>query len=117
MGHGGVGAKMDSEAHLDFQPVSFGKYLLLQKIGSGGMAEIYRAKAFGPHDFVKEARGGVGTRLAAQNRQCVLKGHGDWLLQRARIDVLLRRRRGADLCDRGGNGGSAVGGLGNASLD
>ena len=54
LGHGGVGAKMDSEAHLDFQPVSFGKYLLLQKIGSGGMAEIYRAKAFGPHDFVKE---------------------------------------------------------------
>lgn len=37
-----------------FQPVSFGKYLLLQRIGSGGMAEIYRAKAFGPHNFVKE---------------------------------------------------------------
>ncbi len=38
----------------DFQPVSFGKYLLLQKIGSGGMAEIYRSKTFGPHGFVKE---------------------------------------------------------------
>ena len=37
-----------------FQPVIFGKYLLLEKIGSGGMAEIYRAKTFGPHGFKKE---------------------------------------------------------------
>ena len=36
------------------QPVSFGKYLLLEKIGSGGMAEIYRAKSFGAHGFVKD---------------------------------------------------------------
>jgi serine/threonine protein kinase len=37
-----------------FQPVSFGKYLLLEKIGSGGMAEIYRAKTFGAHGFERE---------------------------------------------------------------
>ena len=41
------------DAHT-FQPVIFGKYLLLEKIGSGGMAEIYRAKTFGPHGFEKE---------------------------------------------------------------
>ncbi len=38
----------------NFQPVSFGKYLLLEKIGSGGMAEIYRAKTFGSHGFERE---------------------------------------------------------------
>jgi len=37
-----------------FQPVSFGKYLLVEKIGSGGMAEIFRAKTFGMHGFGKE---------------------------------------------------------------
>lgn len=36
------------------QPVSFGNYLLLEKIGSGGMAEIYRAKSFGAHGFTRE---------------------------------------------------------------
>lgn len=36
------------------QPVCFGKYLLLDKVGSGGMAEIYRAKTFGAHGFSKE---------------------------------------------------------------
>lgn len=32
----------------------FGRYALLQKIGSGGMAEIYRAKTFGAAGFEKE---------------------------------------------------------------
>ncbi len=37
-----------------FQPVGLGKYLLLEKIGSGGMAEIYRAKTFAGHGFERE---------------------------------------------------------------
>ncbi|TXD34955.1 protein kinase [Lujinxingia vulgaris] len=32
----------------------FGRYALLQKIGAGGMAEIYRAKTFGAAGFEKE---------------------------------------------------------------
>ena len=33
------------------QPVSFGKYLLLDRIAVGGMAEVYAAKAFGAEGF------------------------------------------------------------------
>lgn len=33
---------------------TFGRYALLEKIGSGGMAEIYRAKTFGAAGFEKE---------------------------------------------------------------
>jgi hypothetical protein len=32
----------------------FGKYELLRRIGVGGMAEVYRAKTFGPEGFVKD---------------------------------------------------------------
>ncbi|TDP75355.1 protein kinase domain-containing protein [Bradymonas sediminis] len=33
---------------------NFGRYVLLEKIGAGGMAEIYRAKTFGAAGFEKE---------------------------------------------------------------
>ena len=33
---------------------TFGRYVLLDKIGTGGMAEIYRAKTFGAAGFEKE---------------------------------------------------------------
>lgn len=36
-----------------FQPESFGKYYLIDKIAVGGMAEIFRAKQFGPGGFEK----------------------------------------------------------------
>jgi serine/threonine protein kinase/Flp pilus assembly protein TadD len=36
-----------------FQPVRFGKYLLLDKIAVGGMAELYRAKIIGVQGFEK----------------------------------------------------------------
>jgi serine/threonine protein kinase len=36
------------------QPTPFGKYLLLERIGTGGMAEIFRAKTFGAAGFEKE---------------------------------------------------------------
>lgn len=32
----------------------FGKYELIERIGVGGMAEVFRAKTFGPEGFVKE---------------------------------------------------------------
>ena len=32
-------------------PVPFGKYLLLERINVGGMAEVFKAKAFGVHGF------------------------------------------------------------------
>lgn len=37
----------------DELPAKFGKYELLDKIGTGGMAEIFRAKSVGPDDFEK----------------------------------------------------------------
>ncbi len=38
----------------NFKPVPFGKYLLTERIGAGGMAEIFRATAFGVEGFTKE---------------------------------------------------------------
>jgi serine/threonine protein kinase len=35
-------------------PRRFGKYVLLERIGRGGMAEVYRAKTYGAAGFVKE---------------------------------------------------------------
>lgn len=37
-----------------FQPHEFGKYLLLDRIGVGGMAEIWRARQFGAAGFQKQ---------------------------------------------------------------
>lgn len=36
-----------------FQPEAFGKYFLIDKIAVGGMAEIFKAKQFGPGGFEK----------------------------------------------------------------
>ncbi|MFA4875318.1 MAG: serine/threonine-protein kinase, partial [bacterium] len=38
----------------DFEPKQFGKYLLLEKLAMGGMAEIYKAKTYGVDGFEKE---------------------------------------------------------------
>ncbi len=37
----------------DFQPKPFGKYFLIEKLATGGMAEIYKAKTFGVDGFEK----------------------------------------------------------------
>ncbi len=36
-----------------FRPTTFGKYVLLKRIAIGGMAEVFRAKAFGAEGFEK----------------------------------------------------------------
>lgn len=36
-----------------FQPIRFGKYLLLEKLATGGMAQLYRAKIVGVQGFEK----------------------------------------------------------------
>ena len=36
-----------------FQPIQFGKYQLLDKIATGGMAELFRAKLTGAQGFEK----------------------------------------------------------------
>ena len=41
-------------AQLDFKPHLFGKFLVLQRLAVGGMAEIYRAKVVGAAGFEKE---------------------------------------------------------------
>ncbi|MBL7686097.1 MAG: serine/threonine protein kinase, partial [Deltaproteobacteria bacterium] len=38
----------------DFQPKPFGKYFLIEKLATGGMAEIYKAKTFGVDGFEKQ---------------------------------------------------------------
>ncbi|HCU25839.1 MAG TPA: serine/threonine protein kinase, partial [Deltaproteobacteria bacterium] len=37
----------------DFHPKPFGKYFLIEKLATGGMAEIYKAKTFGVDGFEK----------------------------------------------------------------
>ena len=37
----------------EFQPVRFGKYILLERLASGGMAQLYRAKIIGIQGFEK----------------------------------------------------------------
>ena len=39
---------------MDFKPFKIGKYLLLERIATGGMAEVYRAKASGAGGFEKQ---------------------------------------------------------------
>ena len=46
---------------------TFGRYVLLDKIGTGGMAEIYRAKTFGAADSYKYING-VLDRIAHELR-------------------------------------------------
>jgi len=36
-----------------FEPVRFGKYLLIEKVATGGMAEVYKAKSYGVMGFEK----------------------------------------------------------------
>ena len=36
-----------------FEPVRFGKYLLIERIATGGMAEVYKAKSYGVMGFEK----------------------------------------------------------------
>lgn len=40
--------------NLDFKPFKIGKYLLLERLATGGMAEVYRAKASGAGGFEKQ---------------------------------------------------------------
>ena len=37
----------------DFEPIRFGKYQLIEKIATGGMAEVYKAKSYGVAGFEK----------------------------------------------------------------
>ncbi len=39
---------------MDFKPFKMGKYLLLERLATGGMAEVYRAKAQGAGGFEKQ---------------------------------------------------------------
>src|SRR3954447_1202237 len=39
---------------LEFKPFKIGKYLLLERLATGGMAEVYRAKASGAGGFEKQ---------------------------------------------------------------
>ena len=38
---------------MGLQPIRFGKYLLLERVSVGGMAEIFKAKSFGVEGFEK----------------------------------------------------------------
>src|SRR6187397_427597 len=42
---------MAAEARKVKKPTPFGKYFLLERINGGGMAEVFRAKAFGVEGF------------------------------------------------------------------
>jgi serine/threonine protein kinase len=41
-------------SRLEFKPFKIGKYLLLEKLAAGGMAEVYRARASGAGGFEKQ---------------------------------------------------------------
>jgi serine/threonine protein kinase len=45
---------MEISACMDFKPFKIGKYLLMEKLATGGMAEVYRANARGAGGFEKQ---------------------------------------------------------------
>ncbi|MEW5855178.1 MAG: serine/threonine-protein kinase [Myxococcota bacterium] len=47
----GAGAGTGNKAAPKLKPQIFGRYLLLDRVASGGMAEVWRAKIFGADDF------------------------------------------------------------------
>ncbi|MFW5926310.1 MAG: hypothetical protein ACOCV4_09105 [Myxococcota bacterium] len=48
------------------RPIPFGKYLLLDRVGTGGMAEVYEAKVAGPP--------GLGSPVAIKRILATLAG-------------------------------------------
>ena len=48
-----IGLSRSRDVLADSFPQPFGKYLLLERVSRGGMAEIFRAKAFGVEGFQK----------------------------------------------------------------
>lgn len=53
------------------EPVVVGRYQLLEHIASGGMAEVYRAQAHGPHGFVRELAIKLVRNEVDQNRDFI----------------------------------------------
>lgn len=80
----------------DFQPKPFGKYFLIEKLATGGMAEIYKAKTFGVDGFEK---------LLAIKRilpHCVSdKEFITMLIDEAKLSVLLSHTNIAQVFDLG----------------
>jgi serine/threonine protein kinase len=65
-------------------PVSYGQYLLLEKIGAGGMAEVFRAVRKGPEGFVRVFALKRIIPRHAESREFV-----DMFINEARLSALL----------------------------
>jgi len=81
---------------LKFKPQPFGKYLLLERIGIGGMAEIFKAKALGAAGFEKIVAIKRILPHLSQNREFI-----SMLIHEAKLVVDLSHRNIVQVYDLG----------------
>ena len=78
-------------------PVEFGRYTLLNRLGEGGMACVYRAKLSGPAGFRKE----VALKVMKPPRENVSSRQVEAFLREARLGGLLRHPNIVDVYELG----------------
>src|SRR3989338_3415549 len=79
-----------------FEPKQFGKYLLLEKLAVGGMAEIYKAKTFGAEGFEKLLALKKILQHAAADKEFITM-----LVDEAKLSVLLSHANIVQVYDLG----------------
>src|SRR3990167_9510501 len=79
-----------------FKPQPFGKYLLLEKLAVGGMAEIYKAKTFGAEGFEKLLALKKILQHAAADKEFI-----NMLVDEAKLSVLLSHANIVQVYDLG----------------
>src|SRR5580704_9802132 len=86
---------------LEMRPEKFGRYILLDRIGAGGMAEVFRAVMPGVEGFQRTF---VVKRILAERAQSPY--FVDMFVQEARINALLHHPNIVQVFDFGNVGGT-----------
>lgn len=84
--------------HSHLEPVQFGRYLLLDKLAVGGMAEIFRAKTSGAHGFEKTV---VVKRILPQLVGDLAGGFLERFISEARLMMQLNHPKVVQVLDFG----------------
>ncbi|OGQ05250.1 MAG: hypothetical protein A2979_09365 [Deltaproteobacteria bacterium RIFCSPLOWO2_01_FULL_45_74] len=80
----------------NFEPKQFGKYVLIEKLAVGGMAEIYKAKTYGAEGFEKLLAIKRILPHAAADKEFI-----DMLIDEAKLSVLLSHANVVQVYDLG----------------